>query len=181
MMDKLLLLLRWVKAYREIALLYAEEHTVFICRRNCFHQCHFWKLVDINPRDCYAWFGVSNSNLERLFKHWRVPDTLSSATPRHVYGGEECFIIILYHMIKGVLFTEMARHTFGGDPWHFSTMNMIIINHLYLMFYHKISGRRLDQCIHTGLHTCRRLIYDALSDGAIEEVEYENGEVVDTR
>jgi hypothetical protein len=84
-------------------------------------------------------------------------------------------------MMKGVPFTDMAHHTFGGDPWHFSTMNVIVINHLYLTFYHKISGRSLDQWIPTGLHTCRRLIYDALSDGAIEEVEYENGEVVDTR
>jgi hypothetical protein len=87
----------------------------------------------------------------------------------------------LYHMMKGVPFTEMACHTFGGDPQHFSTMKVIIINHLYLMFYHKISGRSLDQWVPTGLYTCRRLIYDALSDGAIEKVEYENGEVVDTR
>ena len=45
----------------------------------------------------------------------------------------------------------------------------------------KISGISLDQWIPTGFHTCRRLIYDAISDGAIEEVEYENGDDVDTR
>jgi hypothetical protein len=82
---------------------------------------------------------------------------------------------------RGVPFADIAYHTFGGDPWHFLAMNMIIINHLYMMFFHKISVRSLDQWIPTGLHTCRRLIYDALSDGAIKEVEYENGEVVDTQ
>jgi hypothetical protein len=101
MMYKLLLLLRWVKAYGEIALLYAEDLTVFICHRSCFHQCPFCKLVDINYQDCYTWFGVSNSNLKRLFKHWRVPATLYSATSHHVYGGEECLIFFVPYDERG--------------------------------------------------------------------------------
>jgi hypothetical protein len=84
-------------------------------------------------------------------------------------------------MMKGAPLTEMACHTFGGDPWHFSEMNMLTINHLYKMFYHKIPGRRLDQKIPTGLHTCQRQIYDDLSDSAIKEAEYVNEEVVDTQ
>jgi hypothetical protein len=152
-MDKLLLLLRWVKVYGEIALLNAEDLTVFICHRNHFHSCYFWKLVDINRQDCYPWFRVSNSNLERLFKHWKLPATLTPATSRPLYGGEECFIIFVCHMMKGVPFTDMACHTFGGDPWHFFAMNVIMINHLHLMFYHKISRRSLDQWIPTILLT----------------------------
>ena len=137
MMDKLLLLLRWVKTYGDIAWRYAEDLTVFVRRRNCFHPYRFWKLVDISPQDCYSWFGATNNNLERLFVHWRVPATFT-ATSCHLYGGEECFIIFLYHMMKGVLFTDIAHHTFGGDPWNFSAMNVLMINHLYMMFCHKI-------------------------------------------
>jgi hypothetical protein len=113
MMNKLLLMLRWVKAYGEIALLYGEDLTVFIRCRNYFHLCHFWKLVDINHKNCYAWFGVSINNLERLFVHWRVPATLTPATSHHLYGGEECFNIFLYHLMTGVPFTDIACHTFG--------------------------------------------------------------------
>ena len=48
-------------------------------------------------------------------------------------------------------------------------------------FYNKISGSSLDQWVPRSLNTCRRLIYDALSSDAIEEVEFEDGEVVDRR
>jgi hypothetical protein len=44
MMDKLLLLLRWVKVYGKIALLYSEDLTVFIGCMNCFHPCLFGSL-----------------------------------------------------------------------------------------------------------------------------------------
>jgi hypothetical protein len=48
-------------------------------------------------------------------------------------------------------------------------------------FYNKISGSSLDQWVPRSLNTCCRLIYDALSSDAIEEVEFEDGEVVDRR
>ena len=85
---------------------------------------------------------------------------------------------MLYHLTKGTPFTEMARMTFGGDPWDLSIMNDLMIKHLYFTFYNKISGRSLEQWIPRYLHRCRRLIYDALSSGAIGETEYIGGEVV---
>ena len=181
MMDKLLFILTWVRAYGEIALLYAEDQTIFIRRRNRFHPHRYRKIADIDRQDCYTWFGVSKHNLHRLFIHWRVPATFTYETTRQTYGGEECFIIFLFHTMKGVPFVDMARHTFGGDPRRFSDMNTLMINHLYMMFYHKISGTSLDQWIPAYVHRCRALIHNALSDGAIEAVDYENGEVIDRR
>ena len=108
---------------------------------------------------------------------WRVPDLFRTPS-RHVFRGEECFIIFLYHIVKGVPFTEMARHTFGGDPRYFSQMFDEMVNHLYFTFYNKISGTSLEQWIPSCLDRCRRLIYDALSDGAIWEREYIDGEMV---
>ena len=57
----------------------------------------------------------------------------------------------------------------------FDAMN----DHIYNSFYNKISGTSLNQWIPSQLHVCRKLIYDALSDGAIEEVRYSDGVVVD--
>lgn len=48
-----------------------------------------------------------------------------------------------------------------------------------MTFFHKISGRSLDQRIPTHVDRCRQLIHSALANGAIEEVEYEDGEVID--
>ena len=83
--------------------------------------------------------------------------------------------------MKGVPFTEMARHTFGGDPRYYSWMFEFMTDHLYFLFYNKITGTSLSQWIPGHLDTCRRLIHDALSDSAIFETEYVDGEVVDRR
>jgi hypothetical protein len=60
-------------------------------------------------------------------------------------------------------------------------MNNLFISHAYYSFYNKKTGSSLDQWVPCSLNTCHRLIYDALSSDAIEEVEFEDGEVVDRR
>ena len=137
MIQRLILFMTWTKAYGELALLYAEDLSIFIRWRHRFDM-----------------------------HRWRIPSILTTSD-RHSYGGEECFIITLFHMIKGTPFTEMARHTFGGDPRCLSRMYQVMIDHLYLTFYNKISGTSMDQWIPLHLNSCRRLIYDALADGAI--------------
>ena len=72
----------------------------------------------------------------------------------------------------------MARHIFGGDPRYLSWMLDIVIEHLCYTFYNKISGTSLEQWIPIYVHHCRRLIYDALDDGALQETEYLDGEVL---
>ncbi len=48
-----------------------------------------------------------------------------------------------------------------------------------LQFIFQLSGTSLDQWVPPQVDTCRQLIYDSLTEGAIEEVAFENGEVVD--
>ncbi len=60
-------------------------------------------------------------------------------------------------------------------------MNSTFINYGYYQFYDKILGTSMDQWIPGSLHTCRQLIYDALSSYSIEEVEFGDGQVVDRR
>ena len=131
-------------------------------------------------QDCYTWFGQYPHNLRHLHLHLRVPQSFMSPTGQ-IYGGEECFLIYLYHLTKGTPFTEMARFVFGGDPRRLSEMNILFINHGYTTFYNKISGHSMNQWNLHSLHTCRRLIYDSLSSDAIKEVEFLDGQVVDRR
>ena len=179
-MDNFILLMRWTIAYGELAFLYAEDLSVFIRRKERFYPKRFRRIDDIDRHNCYIWFGLNPIELRRLYVCLRIPDTLTTST-RHSYGGEECFIIMLFHMIRGSPFTEMARQIFGGDPRHLSLMFDLMVTHLYITFYNKISGTSLDQWIPTHVNRCRRLIYDSLSDGALEVIRLENGEVVDRR
>ena len=167
-----------VQSYGELALLYAEDLSIFIRRRHQFPPPRYRHLIEIDRSLCYSWFGQNPHNIMRLFIHWRVPNYFYSPSG-HVLGGEECFIIFLHHMMKGNPFTHMSQHIFGGDLRSLSKMFDAIIDHIYNFFYNKRPGTSLNQWIPSQLHVCRKLIYDALSDGAIEEVCYSDGVVVD--
>jgi hypothetical protein len=178
-MQYLLLLVSFIKAHGEIALLYAEDLTVFVHERNRFKPKRFRSIADISRRDSYLWFGLTSEKLTKLYQHWRVPVEFRSAS-RHVFSGEECFIIFLYHLCRGQPFTVMARDHFGGDPRDFSKMCELMIDYLYEKFYNKISGTSLDQWLPEYLDNCRQLIFDALGNGAIWEVQYDaNGDIID--
>lgn len=150
-METLILIFTWLKANGELALLRAEDLSIYIRRRNRFRPPCYRRIEDINHRDCYTWYGLSNYNLQRLFEHWRVPETLTTSS-RHSYHGEECFFVMLYHIIKGTPFTDMARNIFGGDPRRLSEMNELMIDYLYMTFYNKISGRSLEQWVPAYVH-----------------------------
>ena len=178
--NHLLFVLSWVRACGEIALLYAEDLTVFIRDPNNRFKPHQYRTIDeIDRRDCYSWFGVSPHGLRMLYLHWRIPETFQAPRSRHQFGGEECFLVFLYHLMEGMPFTMMARHQFGGDPRYLSLMFEVMINHLYITFYNKISGTSLSQWIPEHVDLCRELIHNALSGGAIEETTIEGGQVVD--
>eukprot|EP00956_Cyclotella_meneghiniana_P018837 scaffold31724_cov60-Cyclotella_meneghiniana.AAC.5 len=177
-LENLQFLLRWTLSFGELALLYAEDLTVFVRRHHRFPPKRHRRLSEINRHDCYVWFGLAPEQLRQLLHHLRIPNQCRGNNSAHVFGGEECFIISLYHMIKGAPFTEMSRTVFGGDPRYFSTMFDIMIDHLYLTFYNKISGTSLSQWIPRHLHRCRQLIHDALNSSALYETEYLNGQAV---
>ena len=178
----IVLLIRWVTMHGEMALLYAEDLRYFVrVRRHRFKEIRYRKINEISSDDCDAWFRASPHHLRQLLIHWRVPLVFRNSTQGSTSLGEECFLVFLFHLIKGVPFTEMARHTFGGDPRRFSSMFDHMEEHLYFTFYNKITGTSMSQWIPQHLDTCRRLIHNALSDGAIFETEYVNGEVVDRR
>ena len=100
-------------ALAKIAYLHVEDLTVFICRRNRFCPKRNRRLDDISRGECYNWFGQNHTNMCLLILHLRIPLTFTTPTGV-VYTGEECFLIYLYHAIKGSPFTEMARFVFGG-------------------------------------------------------------------
>jgi hypothetical protein len=127
--------IRWILAHGEIALLYAEDLSVYIRRRHRFHLADHRKLDDISEADCYTWLSQNHENMRRLLLHLRVPDTFIHQSNGMIHSGETCFLVYLYHITKGTPFTEMARFVFGDDPRRLSEMNDMFIHYAYNTFY----------------------------------------------
>jgi DDE superfamily endonuclease len=179
LVEKLLFFSRWILAHGEIALLFAEDLSVYVRRRHRFYPANHRRIDDITEQDCFTWFSQNHVNMRRLLIHLRVPDILTNQSNGAVYSGEECFLVWLYHMTKGSPFTEMARFVFGGDPRRLSEMNDLYIHQVYNTFYNKISGTSLNQWLPDKMNLCRELICDSVSSGAIEEIHMDDGQVID--
>ena len=57
--------IRWILAHGEIALLFAEDLSVYVQRRHGFHPADYRKLNDISEADCYMWFSQNHKNMRR--------------------------------------------------------------------------------------------------------------------
>ena len=172
------LLFQWVASYGELAFLYAEDLNVYIRRSRRFDGESHRKIAEISRATAQDWFGLTPFALRNLFVHWRVPESFTGPDG-HIFSGEECFLIFMYHLCQGVPYTRMAAFPFGGDPRRFSHMFDLMVDHLYNKFYNKISGTSLSQWIPRYVHRCRQLIHSALGDGGIFQQEIWDGEVVE--
>ena len=176
--DRLLFVINWILACGEMCLLYAEDLAVFCRPRERRFKPEINRSIDdLTPEDCDFWFRLSPDSLRRLFIYWRVPRSFRTHD-RRKFSGETCFLIFLYHLRKGMPFTSMARHVFGGDPRRYTPMFRLMVNHLYFTFYNKISGTSLEQWLPRYLDRCRLLVYNALHDTAILRTEHVGEELV---
>jgi DDE superfamily endonuclease len=168
--DIIFLVIWWIIGFGELALLRFEDLSIYVRRRNRFQPKRNRSIAEINDQDCYSWFGQSVENMEHLMVCLRIQEEFVHSTTRTRYTGEECFLVWLFHLKRGMYFTDMARLVFGGDPRRLSEMNDLFITFAYNKFYNKISGTSLDQWLPRYLDLCRELIWNALSSDAIEEI-----------
>jgi hypothetical protein len=73
----------------------------------------------------------------------------------------------------------MAHFVFGGHPRRLLEMNDLVIHYAYNTFYNKILGTSLNQWFPDKLDVCRELIFNSVTTGAIEKIQFEDGQVVD--
>jgi hypothetical protein len=98
--------------------------------------------------------------------HLRIPNTVV-IVPRHRYrfSGEEILIICLTHFATGHPWTRLIPSHFGGDPRRWIVAFHWFIDHLFVLFYHKISGRSIDGWI-GHIHEFKRSILGCLAKPA---------------
>ena len=81
----------------------------------------------------------NKESLRRLMHFLRIPQEFRPPERRTIFTGEECLLVLLHQMCKGLSFMDMS-HFFGGDPRVYTYMIRCVVDHLYTTFYHKISG-----------------------------------------
>jgi hypothetical protein len=113
----------------------------------------------------------NKEQLRMLLVHWRFPETVVAGY-RHRFTGEEVLLVSLARIATGDPWTRLIDGNFGGDPRRWSYAFKWFINHLFTLFYHKISGRSMELWI-PEINNLKQLIIDRLCKPAHpREMEY---------
>ena len=174
-LDYLCVAVSFITCNIELTYLEIEDRLHFTHTRRS-HPAHqnrkISQIVDDNHSENL--FGFKINELSLLFIHWRIPGTFRQ--DNHILDGEASMLIFLFHIRSGMAYTRMSD-VFGGDPRLMTYHIRAISDHLYKLFYHKISGDSMRMWTHS-IDDCRDAIWNKLQDGIVNE-RSSNGLLVD--
>lgn len=167
LVDYLTLSIAWIICSLELIYLDIQDIIWYVHTARTFSQPR-WRAIDSLPDDNHSeeLFGFKIMELELLLVHLRIP--MVFRMDGYVFTGEEAMLIYFHYIRTATPFTRAANHIFGGDPRRFTLYIRAMVNHLYLNFYHKISGDSMVQWL-PYINQFRRAIHDKLMAGLIEE------------
>ena len=90
--------------------------------------------------------GLSTAQLTKLYTHLRIPDRLSYQH-RYVFAGEEAFLHYIICNRLGETKIKMSWNYSGEDPRRFTYSIQLITDHIYINFYHRISGDSMREWV----------------------------------
>jgi hypothetical protein len=108
-------------------------------------------LDEISDGDAFRLTRFRKPQLQLLFHHWRIPDRIPTEH-RYCFTGEEMLVVCLSKIATGLSWTQSH-----GFKW--------FINHLFVTFYHKISGRSIELWL-GDMENFKQAILDRLAEPA---------------
>jgi hypothetical protein len=103
------------------------------------------RIDDLSPQEAYRWTRFTQAQLRLLLVHLRMPEVLPISPTRCVFTGEEVLIVCLTRIATGDAFYDFIPAKFGGSAAKWSYAFKWFIDHVFLTFYHKITGNSMLQ------------------------------------
>lgn len=100
-------------------------------------------IDSISPDFAYRVTRFTKEHLRTLFIHLRLPHTVILPRRRYRFTGEEILIVCLARLATGDPWIRLIPNYFGGGVARWSPAFEWFINHIFVLFYHKISGNSL--------------------------------------
>ena len=130
-------------------------------------------IDELSEEDAYALTRFRKHQLRLLMLHLRIPNTVAIG-PRYRFSGEELLIVCLTRFATGDPWTRLIPSHFGGEVRRWSFAFRWFVDHLFITFFHKISGRSIEGWI-GHMDVFKRSILGRLAKPAHPfEVEFDN-------
>jgi hypothetical protein len=103
------------------------------------------RIDELSPEEAYRWTRFTKEQLHRLLLHLRMPERLPAVAGQYIFTGEEVLLVCLTRIATGNNFYDFIPCKFGGSAAKWSIAFKWFIDHLFLTFYHKITGNSMLQ------------------------------------
>ena len=129
------------------------------------------RTIDSLKDDTEAYYltRFNKEQLHSLFNHFRLPSFFTVHNTHH-FSGEFVLLLSLAYLSSGENLKKLS-YKFGGNELAFKAF----IEHVYSLFYHKISGDSLRFYSEKNYRDFASLIYERVVSSSKEVDEYEKG------
>jgi hypothetical protein len=103
-------------------------------------------IDELSEEFSYSFTCFTKDQLRLLFLHLRIPGLVITQHWHH-FTGEEILIICLARLATGDPWARLIPGNFGGDVRRWSYAFRWFIEHIFINFYHKISGSSIERWI----------------------------------
>jgi hypothetical protein len=100
-------------------------------------------INELTDEVAYSLTRFTKEQLRLLFAHFRMPEVIVTEH-RHHFSGEEVLIVCLAKIATGDPWIRLIPGFFGGDVRRWSFAFRWFVDHLFINFFHKISGRSIE-------------------------------------
>ena len=125
--------------------------------------------------DARMWTRFTKEQLYQLLTYLRIPPVIR--INGYVFNQEEMLIVCLTKIAHGESWHVMIPHRFGGNPDIWGGAFGWFINHIFVKFYHKISGDSIGRMWADEANNFRELIWKKLTYSPCELEDWMNGEL----
>ena len=109
----------------------------------------------------------TKDQLHQFKVHLRIPNSAYLPRRRYRFTGEELLVVCLVDIATGDPWLHLIPVNVGGGLARWSDGFELFVNHIFVQFYHKISGTSL--CLWSGqMGDFRRALHDKLTSPPCE-------------
>jgi len=121
-------------------------------------------IDELSEENAKSLTRFNKDQLHQLLLHWRIPAVIVTGQ-RYSFTGEEVLIISLAKLATGDPWTRLIPGFFGGDVRRWTAAFRWFVNHLFVQFYHKISGESIQMWLGQ-IDNFKQVILDRLAQPA---------------
>ena len=130
-------------------------------------------INELTDTQAYEWTRFTKVQLHKLLELFHLPHRFTVHQTHH-FDSEFVLLLTLSYFANGENLSTL-KCKFGGNPDFFTSVIKVLVQHLFELFYHRISGDSLSFYTEKDFRSFAEVIYERVKISPKEVDKYEKG------